>query len=62
MAIDFSGVRVINDGEPLAAVVLNRPVLDLIDILETAFGDYYTKPEVDALIAQESIVYAIALG
>lgn len=62
MAIDFSGVRVVNDGEPLSAVILNRPILDLIEILETEFGDYYTKPEVDALIADESLVNAIIFG
>lgn len=34
MAIDFSGVRVIVNGEPVDASVLNRPVLDLISTLE----------------------------
>lgn len=63
MAIDFSGVRVIVNGEPLDASVLNRPVLDLISILETDLTlDFYTKPEVDALIADESLVNAIIFG
>lgn len=66
MAIDFSGVRVIVNGEPLDASVLNRPLLDLISILETDLTDltldFYTKPEVDALIADESLVNAIIFG
>lgn len=63
MAIDFSGVRVIVNGEPLDATVLNRPVLDLVSVLETELvGNYYTKPEVDALIADESLVNAIIFG
>lgn len=63
MAIDFSGIRYINDGEPLSQVVLNRPVRDLVEILETDLVlDFYTKPEVDALIADESLVNAIIFG
>ena len=63
MAIDFSGVRVIVNGEPVDASVLNRPVLDLIATLESGLAlDFYTKPEVDALIADESLVNAIIFG
>mgnify|MGYP006136778397 CR=1 FL=1 len=36
MAIDFSGVRFMNNGEPFDAEVLNRPIQDVIDRLEFA--------------------------
>lgn len=63
MAIDFSGVRVIVNGEPLDASVLNRPVLDLVSILDTELnGNYYTKEEVDAIVSDESLINAIIFG
>lgn len=63
MAIDFSGVRWIVNGEPLDAAVLNRPVADLVAILATDLDlNYYTKPEVAAMIADESLVNAIIFG
>lgn len=63
MAIDFSGVRYIVNGEPFDASVLNRPIQDLVQIIEDGLDlNYYTKPEVDALIADESLVNAIIFG
>ena len=63
MAIDFTGVRQIVNGEPLDATVLNRPLQDLALILNGQLdADYYTKSEVDALVSDESLVNAIIFG
>lgn len=57
MAINFTVVRWINDGEPLAAEVLNRPTQDLAVELEANLVS-----TIQSLSADEAVVYAIALG
>lgn len=62
MALDFSGVRWINNGEPLDATVLNRPLQDVVAILIDEFDDRYTNEQIDALVADESLINAIIFG
>lgn len=51
MAISFAGVRYIVNGEPLDANVLNRPVSDLVGILNTQLPvEFYNKTEINALM------------
>lgn len=50
MAIDYSGIRYLSNGEPFDATVLNRAVSDLVALLDTGLGgEYYTQTEADAL-------------
>ena len=62
MALDFSGVRWINNGEPFDATVLNRPLQDVVDILIDEFDGRYTNEQIDALVADESLINAIIFG
>lgn len=63
MSLDFSGVRFIVNGEPFDESVLNRPIKDMIAALGGDLTDgFYTKQEVENLIADESLVNAIIFG
>lgn len=62
MALDLTGIRFIVNGEPVDAEVLNRPTRDLKFALEAMPNEYYSKAEVDVLVADESIIAAIIFG
>jgi len=63
MALDFSNVRFIVNGEPLDASVLNRPVQDLILEIQTQSGTEFVSAEQAREIAEdEGLINAIIFG
>lgn len=63
MALDFSGVRFISNGEPLDGSVLNRPTKDLIFELETQISNEFpSAAEVQEIAAEEALINAIIFG
>lgn len=63
MALDFSNVRYIVNGEPLDAAVLNRPVSDLaVAIRQQLSTDFPSTAEVQEIAADEALINAIIFG
>lgn len=67
MAIDYSTVRHLVNGETLDVEFVGRPLRDLIALLQSGIpANYYNKPEIDAMLSvQESddaLIYALIFG